>query len=275
MTDPRDRTPAMTSPTTLTAAAEPVVTLEDASFAYGSSTVLTGVTGRVPAGQALALGGPNGAGKTTLMRALLGMVTVSRGRVRVNGAAPGRAPRGSVGYVPKLSDLDPTFPVTVREVVQMGMYSQLGILRRPGAEARRRALEALDSVGLADRADRRFGTLSGGQQQRVLVARCVAARPRLILLDEPFNGLDQPNRDALLSIITDLKDQGISLVISTHDLVLAQETCEQAALLAGRQIAFGPRDDVLVARYIDEAYGGHGTTRLLGLRSGAGTQEPS
>ena len=176
MTDPRDRTPAMTSPTTLTAAAEPVVTLEDASFAYGSSTVLTGVTGRVPAGQALALVGPNGSGKTTLMRALLGMVTVSRGRVRVNGAAPGRAPRGCVGYVPQLSDLGPTFPVTVREVVQMGMYSQLGILRRPGAEARRRALEALDSVGLADRADRRFGTLSGGQQQRVLVARCVAAR---------------------------------------------------------------------------------------------------
>ena len=275
MTDPRDRTPAMTSPTTLTAAAEPVVTLEDASFSYGSSTVLTGVDGQVPVGQALALVGPNGSGKTTLMRALLGMVTVSRGRVRVNGAAPGRAPRGSVGYVPQLSDLDPTFPVTVREVVQMGMYSQLGILRRPGAEARRRALEALESVGLADRADRRFGTLSGGQQQRVLVARCVAARPRLILLDEPFNGLDQPNRDALLSIITDLKDQGISLVISTHDLVLAQETCEQAALLAGRQIAFGPRDDVLVARYIDEAYGGHGTPRLLGLRSGAGTQEPS
>ena len=131
MTDPRDRTPAMTSPTTLTTAAEPVVTLEDASFSYGSTTVLTGVTGRVPAGQALALVGPNGSGKTTLMRALLGMVTVSRGRVRVNGAAPGRAPRGSVGYVPQLSDLDPTFPVTVREVVQMGMYSQLGIVRRP------------------------------------------------------------------------------------------------------------------------------------------------
>ena len=265
----------MTTPAAPTATAEPVVTLEGASFSYGSSTVLTGVDGQVPAGQALALVGPNGSGKTTLMRALLGMVTVSKGRVRVNGAAPGRAPRGSVGYVPQLSDLDPTFPVTVREVVQMGMYSQLGILRRPGAEARRRALEALESVGLADRVERRFGTLSGGQQQRVLVARCVAARPRLILLDEPFNGLDQPNREALLSIITDLKDQGISLIISTHDLVLAQETCEQAALLAGRQIAFGPRDDVLVARYIDEAYGGHGTTRLLGLRSGTGTQELS
>ena len=266
MTEPHDPAPA---------SAKPVVTLEGASFSYGTATVLTGVTGQVPAGQALALVGPNGSGKTTLMRALLGMVAVSSGRVRVNGAVPGRAPRGSVGYVPQVSDLDPTFPVTVREVVQMGMYSQLGILRRPGAQTRRRALDALKSVGLADRAERRFGTLSGGQQQRVLVARCVAARPRLILLDEPFNGLDQPNREALLSIITDLKEQGISLIISTHDLVLAQETCEQAALLAGRQIAFGPRDEVLVARYIDEAYGGHGTTRLLGLRASAGTQEPS
>ena len=258
MTGPRDPAPA---------SAEPVVILEDASFSYGSSTVLTGVSGQVPAGQALALVGPNGSGKTTLMRALLGMVSVSAGRVRVNGAVPGRAPRGSVGYVPQVSDLDPTFPVTVREVVQMGMYSQLGILRRPGARTRRRAMEALESVGLADRAELRFGTLSGGQQQRVLVARC------LILLDEPFNGLDQPNREALLSIITDLKEWGVSLIISTHDLVLAQATCEQAALLAGRQIAFGPRDEVLVARYIDEAYGGHGTTRLLGLRSAAGEGE--
>lgn len=168
MTGPRDPAPV---------SAEPVVILEDASFSYGSSTVLTGVSGQVPAGQALALVGPNGSGKTTLMRALLGMVSVSAGRVRVNGAVPGRAPRGSVGYVPQVSDLDPTFPVTVREVVQMGMYSQLGILRRPGARTRRRAMEALESVGLADRAELRFGTLSGGQQQRVLVARCVAARP--------------------------------------------------------------------------------------------------
>ena len=256
------------------APAGPVVDLRDASFAYGTTTVLTGVTGQVGAGQALALVGPNGSGKTTLLRALLGMVRIPSGQVRVVGAAPGRAPRGSLGYVPQVADLDPTFPVTVREVVQMGMYSQMRLWQRAGS-VRARAQSALEAVGLADRALDRFGDLSGGQQQRVLVARCVAARPRLILLDEPFNGLDQPNRDALLSIIADLKEQGISLIISTHDLVLAQETCEQAALLAGRQIAFGPRDDVLVARYIDEAYGGHGTTRLLGLRSGPGTQELS
>ena len=112
MTEPHDPAPA---------SAKPVVTLEGASFSYGTATVLTGVTGQVPAGQALALVGPNGSGKTTLMRALLGMVAVSSGRVRVNGAVPGRAPRGSVGYVPQVSDLDPTFPVTVRESVKMGM----------------------------------------------------------------------------------------------------------------------------------------------------------
>ena len=258
-----------------TAPSDAAVVLEDLALAYGRTPVLTGVTGSLRAGRALALVGPNGSGKTTLLRALLGMVRIVRGAARVNGRAPGRAPAGSIGYVPQIADLDPAFPVTALDVVVMGTISALGPLRRPGRPERERSQRALEAVGLGHATRRRFGELSGGQQQRVLLARCLAGRPRLVLLDEPFNGLDQPNRDALLSIITDLKDQGISLVISTHDLVLAQETCEQAALLAGRQIAFGPRDDVLVARYIDEAYGGHGTTRLLGLRSGAGTQEPS
>ena len=234
---------------------QPVIVLDEAAFGYGTATVLYGVTGVLPAGRALALVGPNGSGKTTLLRGLLGMVRLRSGALRVNGAAPGRAPRGSVGYVPQVSDLDPTFPVTVREVVEMGMYSQLGLLRRPGAKARARALEALEGVGLADQAGRRFGTLSGGQQQRVLVARCLAARPRLILLDEPFNGLDQPNRDALLGIIARLKAEGVALVISTHDLILAREACEQVALLAGRQIAFGPSCEVLVPELIEQAYG--------------------
>jgi len=114
-------------------------------------------------------------------------------------------------------------------------------------------------------AARRFGTLSGGQQQRVLLARCVAAQPELVLLDEPFNGLDQPNRDALVRILTDLKNDGVGVVVSTHDLVLAREVCEQVALLAGRQIAFGPRQEVLVPRLVEEAYGSSGSDRLLDL----------
>ena len=247
------------------ASSEPVVVLDDAAFAYNSRTVLTGVTGTVVGGEALALIGPNGSGKTTLLRGLLGMVRVAAGSLRVNGAAPGRAPRGSIGYVPQVADLDPSFPVTVLDVVLMGTYSRLGLLRRPGRRERRRCREALDAVGLSELASRRFGTLSGGQRQRVLVARCIAAEPRLILLDEPFNGLDQPNRDALLDIIARLKDQGIGVVVSTHDLVLARQTCEKAALLAGRQIAFGPRAEVLVPALIEQAYGGAGSDRLLEL----------
>ena len=247
------------------ASSEPVVVLDDAAFAYNSRTVLTGVTGTVVGGEALALIGPNGSGKTTLLRGLLGMVRVAAGSLRVNGAAPGRAPRGSIGYVPQVADLDPSFPVTVLDVVLMGTYSRLGLMRRPGRRERRRCREALDAVGLSELASRRFGTLSGGQRQRVLVARCIAAEPRLILLDEPFNGLDQPNRDALLDIIARLKDRGIGVVVSTHDLVLARQTCEKAALLAGRQIAFGPREEVLVPALVEQAYGGPGSDLLIGL----------
>lgn len=243
----------------------PVVELEGAAFAYGGEPVLTGVTGALAPGRALALVGPNGSGKTTLLRGLLGMVRVAAGSLRVNGAAPGRAPRGSIGYVPQVADLDPSFPVTVLDVVLMGTYSRLGLLRRPGREERRRCREALEGVGLDDLASRRFGTLSGGQRQRVLVARCIAADPRLILLDEPFNGLDQPNRTALLGIIERLKERGIGVVVSTHDLVLARRTCEKAALLAGRQIAFGPREEVLVPALVEQAYGGPGSDLLIGL----------
>lgn len=247
------------------ASSEPVVVLDDAAFAYNSRTVLTGVTGTVVGGEALALIGPNGSGKTTLLRGLLGLVRVAAGSLRVNGAAPGRAPRGSIGYVPQVADLDPSFPVTVLDVVLMGTYSRLGLMRHPGRRERSRCREALEAVGLSELASRRFGTLSGGQRQRVLVARCIAAEPRLILLDEPFNGLDQPNRDALLDIIARLKDRGIGVVVSTHDLVLARQTCEKAALLAGRQIAFGPRAEVLVPALIEQAYGGAGSDRLLEL----------
>ena len=247
------------------APAGPVVVLDDAAFAYTSRPVLTGVTGTVMPGEALALIGPNGSGKTTLLRGLLGMVRITAGSLRVNGAAPGRAPRGSIGYVPQVADLDPSFPVTVLDVVLMGTYSRLGLLRRPGRAERQRCREALASVGLSELASRHFGTLSGGQRQRVLVARCIAAEPHLILLDEPFNGLDQPNRTALLDIIARLKDRGIGVVVSTHDLILARQTCEKAALLAGRQIAFGPREEVLVPGLIEQAYGGSGSDRLVEL----------
>ena len=250
-----------------TAPSDAAVVLEDLALAYGRTPVLTGVTGSLRAGRALALVGPNGSGKTTLLRALLGMVRIVRGAARVNGRAPGRAPAGSIGYVPQIADLDPAFPVTALDVVVMGTISALGPLRRPGRPERERSQRALEAVGLGHATRRRFGELSGGQQQRVLLARCLAGRPRLVLLDEPFNGLDQPNRDALLRILSGLKSDGVAVVVSTHDLVLAREVCEQAALLAGHQVGFGPREQILVPALVEEAYGaGHEhAARLLGL----------
>lgn len=232
------------------------VMFDDASFAYGNKTVLSHISGKVYSGQALALIGPNGSGKTTLLRSLVGSVRVCSGSVSIFGHKPASVPKGTMAYVPQAADLDPTFPVRVYEVVQMGLYPRLGFFHRVTRKIRETAIDALDQVGLKDRAYDRFGELSGGQQQRVLVARCVAAKPRIILLDEPFNGLDQPNRDALLRIVTRVKESGIAVIVSTHDLVIAQEVCEQVALLAGRQIGFGPRATVLTKELISQAYGG-------------------
>lgn len=242
--------------------------MREASFSYGGPPVLTGVTGELQAGQALALVGPNGSGKTTLLRGLLGAVSVVGGELTVCGAGPGKAPAGSIGYVPQTNDLDPTFPVTALDVVLMGTYSRLGLWRRPDRKVRERCLAALDDVGLVDAARKRFGTLSGGQQQRVLVARCIASQPSLVLLDEPFNGLDQPNRLALLRILESLKAEGIAVVVSTHDLILARQVCERVALLAGRLIAFGPRQEVLRPELIEAAYGSRGSDALIGAVSG-------
>lgn len=225
-----------------------VVELVDASFGYGGRAVLTGVTGTLAAGEALALLGPNGSGKTTLLRGVLGAVRLLGGTMRIAG--------GAVGYVPQSADLDLTFPVTASKVVEMGLYRELGWFSRVGRQGRRRVDAALERVGMAEHGSVRFGQLSGGQRQRVLVARALVARPALVLLDEPFNGLDEPTRRMLLQIIVDMKSEGVAVMASTHDLALARGTCENVMLLAGRQIALGPIDEVLTTDNLTRAYGG-------------------
>ena len=252
-----------------TTQAAPALRYKEASFSYGGSPTLTGVTGEIQPGEALALIGPNGAGKTTLLRGILGTVQVS-GTMEILGRTDGKVPKGAIGYVPQVADLDVAFPVTVRQVVMMGLYAELGWFRRPGSAHRKRVEAALDRVGMSDRAGLRFGELSGGQRQRVLLARSIVASPKMILLDEPFNGLDEPNREALLEIIHSVKREGVAVVVSTHDLKLAYECCEDVALLAGQQIAFGPIDEVLVPDNLEKAYGGRSSDELVG--SGLGEE---
>jgi len=230
--------------------------LEHAAVAYDGTLVLDDVDGQVRAGETVALIGPNGAGKSTLIKAVLGLVPVTAGAITVLGRSPADA-RRDVAYVPQADTLDPQFPISVAQVVLMGRYRRTGWLRRPGRADRRIAADALDRVGLADRARARFGTLSGGQRQRVLLARAIAQQPRLLLLDEPFNGVDVVSQDALLGAIGALNRHGAATVISTHDLTLAHLACDTVCLLNRHVYGFGPVDEVLTPTRLRAAYGSH------------------
>jgi len=225
-----------------------VFAAKNASIGYSQTPVLTGITLSLSPGHALALIGPNGSGKTTLMRALLGSAQVISGEVS--------CPLDFLGYVPQNSDIDLSFPISVRQVVEMGMYPKAKLLHPLSREQKEAVSAALEQIGLVERARERFGTLSGGQRQRVLVARALVAEPRLVLLDEPFNGLDEPNREALLSLINQAKAQGTAFMISTHDYRVATEVCDESLIVAGRQVAYGPTSQVFRPEIINEAFGG-------------------
>lgn len=233
----------------------PALLLDDVAAAYGRDTVLEGISGVIEPGASLALIGPNGAGKSTLIRAVLGLVPVVAGRIEVFGEAPARA-RRRVAYVPQADALDATFPVSALHVVLMGRYRRIGWLRRPGRADREAARHALEQVGLSERAAHRFGTLSGGQRQRVLLARAMAQEAELLLLDEPFNGVDTTTTDVLLQLLSDLRDRGVAVMLSTHDLAIAHLACGEACLINRRQVAFGPIQEALTPESLRETYGG-------------------
>jgi manganese/iron transport system ATP-binding protein len=226
------------------------------SVGYSGTPVLTGLDLDLRAGQRLALVGPNGAGKSTLIKSILGLAAVLGGTAEVFGRPPAQA-RGRCGYVPQVDDLDADFPVTAAQVVLMGRYRRIGWWR-PARPADRRAVrDALDRVGLADLAGRRFGLLSGGQRQRVLLARAVAAEPEMLLLDEPFNGVDLVSQEAILAVLRELTAAGTALVLSTHDLALARDFADVVALVNGRLWAAGPPAETLTGEQLRRAYGGH------------------
>jgi manganese/iron transport system ATP-binding protein len=196
-----------------------------AGLGYRGITVLRDVDLAVRPGEIVALAGPNGAGKSTMIKAALGLADVLAGTVEAVRPA---------GYVPQAGTLDPDFPVTALHVVLLGLYRQIGWWRPTGRAHRRLALDALDRVGLAGRRRDRFGLLSGGQQQRVLVARALVARPRLLLLDEPFNGVDAASREAILAALHAMAADGTAVVLSTHDLALAGAHADAVHRLAAR-----------------------------------------
>jgi manganese/iron transport system ATP-binding protein len=235
--------------------ATPALVLDRVAAAYGREPVLEGVNGVVEPGGAVALIGPNGAGKTTLIKAILGLVPLVAGRIDVLGTTPAAA-RPGVAYVPQAEALDAEFPVSVLQVVLMGRYRRIGWGRRPSRHDKAVAGDALDQVGLAHRAGDRFGLLSGGQRQRVLLARAVAQQARLLLLDEPFTGVDATTTDSVLGVLRRLREDGVAVVMSTHDLSVAHLACDDACLLNRHQVAFGPVEDALTPELLKATYGG-------------------
>jgi manganese/iron transport system ATP-binding protein len=237
-----------------TSAEKPALRLDSLGVAYGRRSVLAGVTGEVAPGGSLALIGPNGAGKSTLIKAILGLVDAVSGTVEVLGTTPARA-RSRVAYVPQAEMLDPEFPVTVAQVVLMGRYRRIGWVRRPGRADRAVADKALERVGLAGRAGDRFGILSGGQRQRVLLARALAQEPELLLLDEPFNGVDTTTTEVLLDVLGEQRSGGVAVVMATHDLSIAHLACDTGCLLNHHQVAFAPIGEALTPELLGETYG--------------------
>jgi manganese/zinc/iron transport system ATP- binding protein len=224
------------------------------TVSYRSTPVLWDVEAQLPAGRLSAIVGPNGAGKSTLLRAVLGLVPAESGRVAITGLPLAQA-RDRLAYVPQREAVDWNFPITVREVVAMGRYRAVGWFRRIGGADRRLVDDALERVGMAEFGRRQIGELSGGQRQRVFVARALAQRAEVLLMDEPFAGIDARTQAGLMTLFAELCAEGRSVVVVHHDIAAVRASFDWALLLNVRTLGCGPAREVLTENAVLRAYG--------------------
>lgn len=207
-----------------------ILEIEGAHVHLAGREVLHSINLRVESGEFVGLIGPNGAGKTTLLRAILDILPHTCGEVKIAGR-PARTQRNTIGYVPQRHEFAWDFPITVEDAVLTGLTRQIGLFRRFTGRHFAAAQQALVRVQLQDLATRPVGELSGGQRQRVLVARALVRDPQLLLLDEPFTGLDIPSQDLLTQLFQELCTEGRAVIMSTHDLLSAMHDCSRLVLL--------------------------------------------
>lgn len=231
----------------------PSIQLRQVTAVYDGVTALDQVSFALAQGDQVAVVGPNGAGKSTLFHIIAGTLKPAQGTVTIYGSGP----QGHicVGYVPQRNRIDWRFPVTVYDVVMMGRVGKIGLLRWPRPQDRAIAEAALARVGMAALAKRQIGELSGGQQQRVFLARALAQEAELLLLDEPLTGLDLPSQETILDLLAQLRRQGVTVLIATHDLHQAAEQFAKVMLLNRRLIALGSPREVLTPALLSQAYG--------------------
>ena len=211
----------------------------------------------IPRGSITALVGVNGSGKSTLFKAIMGFVPLAAGSVTMFSQPAGRAlKKNVVAYVPQAEEVDWNFPVLVEDVVMMGRYGHMNFLRIPSRRDHELVAQALDRVGMGEYRKRQIGELSGGQKKRVFLARALAQEGEVILLDEPFTGVDVNTEDAIIALMRGLRDEGKIMLVSTHNLGSVPDFCDRVILLNRTVLAEGPTDEVFTRDNLERAFGG-------------------
>ena len=234
------------------------IAARDVTVTYRNGhTALRHASFEIPQGTVTALVGVNGAGKSTLFKAIMGFVPVASGEIRLLGLTVREALRRNlVAYVPQSEEVDWSFPVLVEDVVMMGRYGHMGFLRRPSGADRAAVDAALARVGMSDLRHRQIGELSGGQRKRVFLARALAQDGRVILLDEPFTGVDVGTEDQIIALLRELRDEGRVMLVSTHNLGSVPEFCDRVVLVKGTVLAHGPTETTFTRENLERAFGG-------------------
>ncbi len=252
-------------------ASAPALTTHNLSVHYGNRPALEDVSITIHAGEVVGLLGPNGAGKSTLLKVIAGLVPTSHGECQFQGRAI-RGAQPGITYVPQRSGADWTFPISVLDAVLLGLARSTPRWRGFGATERDRAWEALRHVEMERYASVQIGALSGGQQQRVFLARALLSGGAILLLDEPFTGVDIPTQELFVSLFTDLTARGTAIIYATHDLDQARQNSDVVMLINRRLIAAGPPTEVFTSLTLQEAFGG----KVIVIEApGEGVREPA
>lgn len=242
------------------------LTVENITVTYRNGhTALKNATFSIPRGTITALVGVNGAGKSTIFKAIMGFVSLAAGSVSIFGQpARDALKKNLVAYVPQAEEVDWNFPVLVEDVVMMGRYGHMNFLRIPSKKDHEMVTDALERVNMLEFRKRQIGELSGGQKKRVFLARALAQEGQIILLDEPFTGVDVTTEEQIVALLKDLRDEGRVMLVSTHNLGSVPEFCDRAVFVKGTVIAAGTTQDTFTEENLQAAFGGSLRHFILG-----------
>lgn len=262
---------------TLPAGGHTGIRVRDVTVTYRNGhTALQDAAFHVPQGTIAALLGVNGSGKSTLFKAIMGFVPLAKGEITLLDMSPHQALKQNlVAYVPQAEDVDWNFPVLVEDVVMMGRYGKMGIMRIPRKADRAAVDAALERVGMSAFRRRQIGELSGGQKKRIFLARSIAQGGRVVLLDEPFTGIDMKTEERIITLLQEMRDEGCTLLVSTHNLSAVRHFCDYTVLVKGTVLASGPTRETFTQQNMVKTFDGILPLMMPGSLTGPGGTTPA